>query len=132
MTDKRELYDFADWEPGEPPNLSGWVRENLRLAFEQFGNGYWMQWSGSGACFEWTSQDWDTDAVIISFGPDDLKKGFIQELDDQFPGPFPASEEQREGVRDVMQLVAQWRSALDEIERHAADLLDRPIKPWRP
>ena len=122
-----ELYDFSDWEPTEPPDTAEWVRANLRLAFKTFGDGYWMLWSGSAPALEWTARDWDTDPISIRFSPDDLRDRLIEEIDEQFPGDNPRSEEQREGVRDVLSIINTWRAALDAAEDRANEMLSRPI-----
>ena len=124
----KELYDFSDWEPAEPPNMADWVLQNLRDAFKQFGDGYWMLWTDSAPALEWTVRDWDADPVRIRIGPDDLRGRLIDEVDAQVPnGGRPLSEEERKGVRDVLGVIGAWRAALAAAEAHANEVLSRPI-----
>jgi hypothetical protein len=129
-----ELYDFSEWEPSEPPqHPKEWVRENLRIAFKEFGDGYWTLWSNDEPAFgdpvlKWKVQDWDTAPASIRLGPDDLKDLLIEEINDQFsPDGQPRFEEQREGVRDVLNIINAWRLALEAAEAQANEMLSRPI-----
>lgn len=134
-----ELYDFSDWESGEPPDLSKWLQENLREAFALFGKGDWYinvpldgedREDPSGTVLEWGSLEYGgEDPVVISFTPESLYSC----LADHFGMDYAASPYadrqwvHRERLKaDSTKVIAAWRSALDKVQAEVDRLLELP------
>jgi hypothetical protein len=136
MTCPSDLYDFSDWPVSAPPDLTEWVREHLRSAFAQFGEGYWTIWSFEGPDAEWQGEvGWDTIPVRIAITPEELGKAIVGQFrhclfsfDGEPTSISEISEGQREGLTKELTKLRQWKDAVDAALAEGERLAALPIR----